>query len=204
MKWTFALLAAVAGCTNSGAQTGTRTSASQMGDGSAAADAMTDATDGGGAALCCSVPRVLTGLEKYDPNYALPYHNVMVNGTPQQQADATCDQLSSWSGPPSPGNNATQAEIDLYMSEFMAGPDIAVVMPCWDPAMSNSSYGRWQCGGDAGQAAECMNSGWSCGEGSTCWFDPGATNGYGCTGTVTKCTVTPYTPPPTSSDSGAG
>lgn len=187
MKWTFVLLAALLGCTDGGAQTGTLLSASQPGDASAAADAMTDAADGGGAGLCCSVPRVLTGLEEYDPNYLTPYHNVMVNGTPQQQAYATCDQLSSWPEPIRPGNDATQAEIDRYMSQFLAGPDIAIVMPCWDPAMENSSYGRWQCGGDAGQAAGCMDNGWSCGEGSTCWFDPGGTGGYGCTGTVVKC-----------------
>ena len=162
-----------------------------------------DAADGGGAALCCSVPRVLTGLEKYDPDYFSPYHNVMVNGTPQQQAYATCDELSSWPGPPRPGDNPTQAQIDLYLSEFMSGPAIAVVMACLDPT-TNSGSGRWQCGGDAGQAAGCMNNGWSCGEGSTCWFDPGGTSGYGCAGTVTKCSFTSYTPPPTSSDSGAG
>ena len=173
----------------------------------AATDAMTDAgpghdaADGGGAALCCSVPRVLTGLEKYDPNYFSPYHNVMVNGTPRQQAYATCDQLSSWPGPTRPGDNPTQAQIDLYMSEFMSEPNIAVVMPCLGP---DAGYGRWQCGGDAGQAAGCMNNGWSCGEGSTCWFDPGGTSGYGCAGTVTKCSFTSYTPPPTLSDSGAG
>jgi hypothetical protein len=189
MKRTFVLLAALAGCTKSGTQMGAVSLATDAGDG--AADAMTDAgrdaTDGGGAALCCSVPRVLTGLEKYDPNYLTPYHNVMVNGTPQQQAYATCDQLSSSPEPPRPGNNPSQAEIDRYMSEFLAEPNIAIVVPCWDPAKDGSSYGRWQCGGDAGQAAECMNSGWSCGEGSTCWFDPGGTSGYGCTGTVVKC-----------------
>ncbi len=193
MKWTFVLLAALAGCTNGGAQT-TQSSASKAGDASAAADAMTDAgpghdaADGGGAALCCSVPRVLTGLEKYDPDYLTPYHNVIVNGTPRQQAYATCDQLSSWPEPVRPaGNPPTQADIDSYMSQFVAGPDIAIVMPCWDPPKASSSYGRWQCGGDAGQAAGCMNDGWSCGEGSQCWFDPGGTSGYGCTGTVVKC-----------------
>lgn len=190
MKWTFVLLAALAGCTKSAAQTGTRSSASQAGDAGASVDATNaaqDAADGGGAALCCSIPRVLTGLEKYDPNYAKPYHNVMMNGTPQQQAYATCNQLSSWPEPTRPGNNPTQAQIDRYMSQFMAGPNVATVMPCLDPATSTSSYGRWQCGGDGGQAAGCMNNGWSCGEGSQCWFDPGATNGYGCTGTVVKC-----------------
>jgi hypothetical protein len=196
-------LALAGGC---GQSSSTKVSVTLIQSDDAAADAMTsyDAADGGGAALCCSVPRVLTGLEMYDPNYYSPYHNVLVNGTPRQQAYATCDQLSSWPGPMRPGSNPTQAQIDLYMSEFMSGPDIAVVMPCWDAPEPNSSYGRWQCGGDAGQAAECMNSGWSCGEGSTCWFDPGGTSGYGCTGTVTKCTVTPYTPPPALSDSGAG
>jgi hypothetical protein len=171
----------------------------------AAADAMTaqDAADGGGAGLCCAIPRVLTGLEEYDPNYYSPYHNVMVNGTPQQQAYATCDQLSSWPGPMRPGANPTQAQIDLYLTEFLSGPNIAIVMPCLDPTTS-SSDGRWQCGGDAGQAAGCMSNGWSCGEGSTCWFDPGGTSGYGCTGTVTKCTAAPSTPPPTPGDSGAG
>ncbi len=169
-----------------------------------ASDASYDAADGGGAALCCSVPRVLTGLEKFDPKYATPYHNVLVNGTPQQQAYATCDMLSSWPEPTRPNTDSpTQAEINLYMSEFLAGPNIAVVMPCVDPT-TNSGYGRWQCGGDAGQAAGCMNDGWSCGEGSTCWFDPGGTSGYGCTGTVTKCSFTLYTPSPTLSDSGAG
>jgi len=162
-----------------------------------------DAADGGGAALCCSVPRVLTGLEMYDPNYLTPYHNVLVNGTPQQQAHATCDLLSTWPEPMRPGDNPTQAQIDLYMSEFLSEPNVAVVMPCSEPT-TDSGYGRWQCGGDAGQAAGCMNNGWSCGEGSTCWFDPGGTSGYGCAGTVTKCSVTPYTPPPTLRDSGAG
>ena len=196
MKRTFVLLAALAGCGNSGAQTGTVSSASQARD--AAADAMTDAADGGGAGFCCSVPRVLTGLEQYDPNYSTPYHNVMVNGTPQQQAYATCDQLSSWPQPLRPPSMPppSQAEIDRYMSEFLAGPDIAIVMSCWDAPESNSSYGRWQCGGDAGQATECMSSGGSCGEGSTCWFDPGGTNGYGCTGTVVKCDPSMPPPPP--------
>jgi hypothetical protein len=181
----------LAGCSKSGPETGMQMSVIKSGD--AAADALMDApaidaADGGGAALCCSVPRVLTGLEKFDTNYATPYHNVMVNGTPQQQAYATCDQLSSWPEPMRPiGSNPTQDQIDQYMAAFMAGPDIAVVEPCWDLPEVNSSYGSWQCGGDAGQAAECKNDGWSCGEGSACWFDPGTTNGLGCTGTVVKC-----------------
>jgi hypothetical protein len=178
-----------AGCTKSGG-TMMLVSVIESADGGrdAARDVQpVDAADGGGYGLCCQVPRVLTGLEMYDPNYSTPYHNVTVNGTPRQQAYATCDQLSTWPEPMRPGNNPTQAQIAQYMAEFMAEPDIAVVMPCWDPAKSNSSYGRWQCGGDAGQAAGCMNDGWSCGEGSTCWFDPGGTNSYGCTGTVVKC-----------------
>ena len=196
-------LALAAGC---GQSSSAKVSVILIQSGDGAADAMSDAAgidaaDGGGAALCCSVPRVLTGLEMYDPNYLTPYHNVLVNGTPQQQAHATCDLLSSWPEPMRPGDTPTQAQIDLYMSEFMSGPNIAVVMPCLDP---DAGSGRWQCGGDAGQATGCMNNGWSCGEGSRCWFDPGGTSGYGCAGTVTKCSFTSYTPPPTLSDSGAG
>jgi hypothetical protein len=192
MKWAFVLLATLAGC-KGGGDTGVRVTLIQSDDAAADARMAQDAADGGGAAFCCSIPRVLTGLEKYDPQYS-PYHNVMVNGTQQQQAYAVCDQLSSWPEPMELGPNPTQAQIDLYMAEFMSGPNIAVVMPCLDPTTS-PTYGRWQCGGDAGQTAECMNNGWSCGEGSACWFDPGGTSGYGCTGTVTKCTFTQYTPP---------
>jgi hypothetical protein len=151
------------------------------------AGSMTDAMGSGAVALCCSVPRVLTGLEKFDPNYRTPYRNVIIKGTPLQQAFAACNQLSAWPEPVRPGGNPTQDQIDRYMAEFMAGPNIAIVMPCWDPAKPDSSYGRWQCGGDAGKAAGCMSDGLSCGEGSACWFDPGGTNGYGCTGTVVKC-----------------
>ena len=151
-------------------------------------DAGVDSADGGGGALCCSVPRVLTGLEKFDPNESTPYHNVMVHGTPQQQAYATCDQLSAWPEPLRPTDNPpTQAEIDRYMAQFIAGPDVAIVTSCSDPAEAGASYGHWQCGGDAGQAAGCMSNGLSCGVGSACWFDPGGTNGYGCTGTVVNC-----------------
>jgi hypothetical protein len=151
-------------------------------------DAITDGpSEVASAAMCCVVPRVLTGLEQYDPNYSTPYHNVETNGTQQQKAQAACNQLSAWPGPPKIGDSPTQAQIDNYMKQFKSGPAVAVVMPCWDPPKQNSSYGRWQCGGDGGQAAWCSNNGLSCAEGSQCWFDPGGTYTLGCTGTVTKC-----------------
>ncbi len=184
MRWIW-IVVALAGCQQASAPTVKVTLIYSY---DASADTTSDAlsSDGAPDAMCCVVPRVLTGLEKYDPNYASPYHNVMVNGNQQQQAYATCDQLSSADLPVRPDGNATQAEIDQYMAAFMAGPQIAISLPCLDPG-KDPSYGRCTCGGDGGQAAQCANDGLSCAAGSQCWFDPGGTNGIGCTGVVTPC-----------------
>jgi hypothetical protein len=189
MKWVWILIA-LAGCQKSAGPSvkGTPIVSRDAAAADAARDAISANWDGAPNAMCCVIPRVLTGLEKYDPNYALPYQNVMAKGTKQQQANATCNQLSTWPEPTRPPtSNPTQAQIDQYMADFKAGPNISISLPCWDPSKKGTSHGHWTCGGDGGQGAQCMNNGMSCTAGSQCWFDPGATNGIGCTGVVTPC-----------------
>ncbi len=79
----------------------------------------------------------------------------------------------------------------------LARRTLGAVEPCL-LGDGGAGFGAWTCG-TASPQSWCANNGLSCNLG-----DPCTLLDVGCPGVVQACTFTPYTPPPTSSDSGAG
>ena len=79
----------------------------------------------------------------------------------------------------------------------LARRTLGVVEPCLS-GDSGAGFGSWTCGTGSPQTL-CGDNGLSCNLGNPCTLLD-----VGCAGIVQACTFTPYTPPPTSSDSGAG
>jgi hypothetical protein len=79
----------------------------------------------------------------------------------------------------------------------LARNTLGVVEPCLS-GDSGAGFGAWTCGTESPQML-CGDNGLSCNLG-----DPCTLLDVGCPGVVQACTFTPYTPPLTLSDSGAG
>ena len=94
------------------------------------------------------------------------------------------------------GGDAAISEPTDNCSE-LARHTLGVVEPCLS-GDGGSSFGAWTCGTASPQTL-CGDNGFSCNLG-----DPCTLLDVGCPGVVQGCTFTPYTPPPASSDSGAG
>jgi hypothetical protein len=79
----------------------------------------------------------------------------------------------------------------------LARGTLGVIEPCLG-GDSGAGFGSWTCG-TASPQTQCGDNGLSCNLGDSCTLLD-----VGCPGVVQACTFTPYTPPPTLSDSGAG